>query len=184
MPLRSGIARAASRGANNNIYIETITFNNSNNHLMFTTMDNSHASVLLPHILWGRSLQNKTLKLTLTQTSRPMSSRHYTSWSSDDGEQQTNACLIHKKHLGLKQTPRRCPQSAQETPRKHLGDTRATLSGRQEAPKRCPGGPQSAPEAPRSFPEAPMGHPGDAQSAAEPPRSFAESSEGRLGNAK
>ena len=182
MPLRSGIAGARSRGANNNIYIETITFNN--HHLVRTTMDNSHASVLLPHISWGRSLQKKTLTPTLTQTSRPMSSRHYTSWSSDDGEQQTNACLIHKKHLGLKQTPRRCPQSAQETPGKHRGDTRATPSGRQEAPKRCPGGPQSAPEAPRSFPEAPRRHPGDAQSATEPPRSFPKAPEGRPGNAK
>ena len=79
MPLRSGIGVPRSRGANNNIYIETITFN----HFMFTTMDASNASVLLPHILWGRSLQNKTLTPTLTQTSRPMSSRHYTSWSWD-----------------------------------------------------------------------------------------------------
>ena len=30
---------------------------------MFTTMDASNASVLLPHILWGRSLQNKRIKL-------------------------------------------------------------------------------------------------------------------------
>ena len=52
-------------------------------------MDASHASVLLPHILWGRSLQNKTLTPTLTQTSRPMSSRHYTSWSwSDAGKKR------------------------------------------------------------------------------------------------
>ena len=58
MPLRSGINVPRSRGANNNIYIETITFNNNNNnnnnnHFMFTTMDASHAGVLLPHILWG-----------------------------------------------------------------------------------------------------------------------------------
>ena len=60
MPLRSGIDVPRSRGANNNIYIETITFNN-NNHFMFTTINASNASVLLPHILWGSSLQKNNL---------------------------------------------------------------------------------------------------------------------------